>query len=109
MEGINQLRFAKASGWVDNRAKDLFFYSDKLYYSTDKDVLMTSGKAKVVTIPVITGLQEDVQETDPTLNTKRGLTLRLSLLVEAVQPNRFEEIWHINSIPTVDAEVLPGG
>lgn len=105
---INRIKFNLADNWYDNRMNDMYLYSPKLYSSTDKDVLTTTGKAKLITVPVIDGLSQtysSVSSIDPELAKNQNLTLQLSIYIEAVQPNRTQEYWGIDvaDIPTEDA------
>lgn len=93
---VNQLKFNPAAGWYDNRSEDLYFYSDKLYYSAETSaIIRQSNQAKYLTIPVIDGLIGSVadNDVDKVLEQNRNLTLKMTFYVEAVQPNRTEAYW----------------
>ncbi len=96
IEAVNQLKFKLADPWADNRADDMYFYSPEQYYSADSNTLTVAGKAKLLSIPVIEGLDPSIasaEDIDPLLKENTTMTLRLSFYVEAVQPNRTEAYW----------------
>lgn len=105
---INQIKFDLADTWYDNRSDDLCFYSDMLWYSAEKDIEVTvDGKkvAKVFTVPVIlgvTGWVDAATTIDPDLADNTDLTLQISIIIEAVQPNRIEAYWGISDIPSLN-------
>lgn len=100
IEAVNRLKFALGENWADNRAQDLYFYSNKQYFSSDNAMLTTLGKAKMLTIPVITGLSSEysqIGDIDPLLTKDKTMKLKMTFFAEAVQPNRTEEYWYMSA------------
>lgn len=99
---INLIKFKCAQNWYDNRANDLYFYSDKLFSSIDTGTLTRDGRPKYLNIPVITGIEfpqgheNSMAAIDEILGEDTTMKMKVSIYVEAVQPNRTEEYWGVD-------------
>lgn len=78
--------YGNKAKWYDNRKNDLSFYYATAVYTQNNN---TSAK-----IPLITGFNAGGLE--PSL---LGSTLKIAIEVEAVQINRYPQLWGINKLP----------
>lgn len=76
-----------ANGWFDNRDAD---YS--VYYAGDDN----SGEASFRTAEFITGFDEKSFDTSAIVE---GVTLKVLVQVDAVQVNRYPQVWGIEKFP----------
>lgn len=80
-----------ADAWYDNRAIDLYYYYAKAFTAATST---TSGDEFVV-IPLIIGV--DSNFLDGQLRSPNSLSI--SVVIEAVQPNRYKAFWNIGRLP----------